>query len=188
MSTQTMNKAIAYYTKIQPMLRKTILMMMLFVFTGTLQAQNAQVANIRKMYAQAKEMMTQKKPAGVPPNETVVTSNYMAAGAGPVKDVTHYYYNGDFDENLGAEYYTPYFMTRKYNVGAREYYEEFLYDKGSLVFYFSKCQGNETRFYWGAGGFFHEDIKGEKQMDEVYASRLANDLKDAFDKLMNREY
>ena len=51
-----------------------------------------------------------------------------------------------------------------------------------------KSQNDETRYYWGAGGFFHEMVKGEKQMDEVFAARLSNDLKDAFDKLMNREF
>ena len=169
-------------------MRKIVLFILLFVLAGTVQAQNAQVSKIRKMYADAKEVMANKKKAEVPLDETVVTSNYMAPGAGPVKDVTHYFYSGEFDENLGNVYYTPYFMTRKYNVGAREYYEEFLYDKGSLVFYFCKSQNDETRYYWGAGGFFHEDVKGQKMMDEVFASRLANDLKDAFDKLMNREY
>lgn len=169
-------------------MRKIALFILLFVLTGIVQAQNAQVAKIRKMYAEAKEVISNKKKAEVPLDETVVTSNYMAPGAGPIKDVTHYFYTGEFDENLGNVYYTPYFMTRKYNVGAREYYEEFLYDKGSLVFYFCKSQNDETRYYWGVGGFFHEDIKGQKMMDEVFASRLANDLKDAFDKLMNREF
>ena len=169
-------------------MRKIALFILLFVLTGIVQAQNAQVAKIRKMYAEAKEVISNKKKAEVPLDETVVTSNYMAPGAGPIKDVTHYFYTGEFDENLGNVYYTPYFMTRKYNVGAREYYEEFLYDKGSLVFYFCKSQNDETRYYWGVGGFFHDDIKGQKMMDEVFASRLANDLKDAFDKLMNREF
>ena len=155
---------------------------------GSVQAQNAQVANIRKMYAEAKEIITDKKKAEVPPDETVVTSNYMAPGAGPIKDVTHYFYSGEYDENLRNVYYTPYFITRSYNVGARDFYEEFLFDKGSLVFYFSKSQNDETRYYFGAGGFFHEVIKGEKQMDEVFASRLANDLVEAFHRLMNREY
>ena len=139
-------------------MRKISLLLLLFVFAGTLQAQNAQVAKIRKMYAQAKETMAQKKKAELPPDETVVTSNYMAAGAGPIKDVTHYFYSGDFDETLGNQYYTPYFITRKYNVGAREYYEEFLFDKGSLVFYFNKSQNDETRYYWAPGGFFHQDV------------------------------
>ena len=155
---------------------------------GSVQAQNAQVANIRKMYAEAKEIIANKKKAEVPPDETVVTSNYMAPGAGPIKDVTHYFYSGEYDENLRNVYYTPYFITRSYNVGARDFYEEFLFDKGSLVFYFSKSQNDETRYYFGAGGFFHEVVKGEKQMDEVFASRLANDLVEAFHRLMNREY
>ena len=155
---------------------------------GSVQAQNAQVANIRKMYAEAKEIIANKKKAEVPPDETVVTSNYMAPGAGPIKDVTHYFYSGEYDENLRNVYYTPYFITRSYNVGARDFYEEFLFDKGSLVFYFSKSQNDETRYYYGGGGFFHEVIKGEKQMDEVFASRLANDLVEAFHRLMNREY
>lgn len=162
--------------------------MLLFFLVGTLLAQNVQVAQIRKLYAQAKETMAQKKKAELPPDETVVTSNYMAAGAGPIKDVTHYFYSGNFDENLGNQYYTPYFITRKYNVGAREYYEEFLFDKGSLVFYFNKSQNDETRYYWGSGGFFHQDVKGQKMMDEVFATRLANDLMEAFHRLMNREF
>ena len=155
---------------------------------SSVQAQNAQVAKIRQMYADAKEIMANKKKAEVPPDETVVTSNYMAPGAGPIKDVTHYFYSGEFDENLGNVFYTPYFMTRSYNLGAREYYEEFLFDKGSLVFYFNKSQNDETRYYWGSSGFFHEAIKGQKMMDEVFASRLANDLVEAFHRLMNREY
>lgn len=169
-------------------MRKIASFVLLLMLSATVQAQNTQVTNIRQMYAKAKESMASRKKAELPPNETVVTSDYMAPGAGPVKDVTHYYYNSDFDENLGNYFHTPYFITRKYNVGARDYYEEFLYDKGNLVFYFCKSQNDETRYYWGANGFFHEDIKGQKQMDEVFASRLSYDLKEAFNRLMNREY
>jgi len=169
-------------------MRKIASLFLLLVLTATIQAQNAQVASIRKKYAEAKEIMANKKKAELPPDETVVTSHYMAPGAGSIKDVTHYYYTGELDENLGNVYYTPYFITRKYNVGAREYYEEFLFDKGSLVFYFNKSQNDETRYYWGQNGFFHEVVKGQKMMDEVFASRLANDLTEAFHRLMNREY
>ena len=163
-------------------------LLLLFVLSMTIQAQNTRLAEIRKMYAEAKETMANKKNSELPPDETVVTSNYMAPGTGPVKDVTHYYYTGEFDENLGIVYHTPYFISRKYNVGAREYYEEFLFDKGNLVFYFNKSQNDETRYYWGPNNFFHELIKGEKQMDEVLASRLAQELKNAFNYLMNREF
>ena len=172
----------------KPMKKIVLSIILCLCALGSVQAQNAQVANIRKMYAEAKEIIANEKKAEVPPDETVVTSNYMAPGAGPIKDVTHYFYSGEYDENLRNVYYTPYFITRSYNVGARDFYEEFLFDKGSLVFYFSKSQNDETRYYFGAGGFFHEVIKGEKQMDEVFASRLANDLVEAFHRLMNREY
>ena len=165
-----------------------ISMLLCLCALNSVQAQDAQVAKIRQMYAEAKSRMADKKKAKVPLDETVVTSNYMALGAGPVKDVTHYFYSGEFDEDLGNVFYTPYFITRSYNVGAREFYEEFLFDKGSLVFYFSKSQNDETRYYWGAGGFFHEVIKGQKQMDEVFASRLSHDLVEAFNRLMNREF
>ena len=169
-------------------MKKLLFMLTVLMACTMVQAQDTHVANIRKMYAEAKEVMANKKKAELPLDETVVTSNYMAPGAGPIKDVTHYYYSGEFDENLGNVYYTPYFITRKYNVGAREYYEEFLFDKGGLVFYFNKSQNDETRYYWGPNGFFHEVVKGQKMMDEVFAARLANDLTEAFHKLMNREY
>ena len=154
----------------------------------TASAQNAQVAGIRKLYAEVKQEMENRRQAELPPNETVVSSNYMAPGGGPTKDVTHYFYDSDFDEEISTYIYTPYFITRKYNVGAIDFYEEFLFDKGSLVFYFCKSHNNETRYYWGPNGFLHEVVKGERSMDEVFAARLAGDLKSAFDKLMNRDY
>lgn len=169
-------------------IRTITTLLLLFVLSMTSQAQNTRLAEIRKIYAEAKEIMANKKKAEVPLDETVVTSNYMAPGAGPIKDVTHYYYTGEFDENLGNVFYTPYFITRKYNVGAREYYEEFLFDKGDLAFYFSKSEEGETRYYWGPNNFFHELIKGQKQMDEVFVTRLAQELTSAFNNLMSREF
>ena len=147
------------------------------------------VADIRKKYAQAKERQEYKKKAELPPDETVVTSSYMAAGAGPVNDVTHYYFSGDFDEELGREDYKVYFITRKYNVGARDYYQEFLFDDdGSLVFYFEKSGTDETRYYWSKDGLAKDDVKGERLTEEVFACRLSYELTNAFNLLMNREF
>ena len=147
------------------------------------------LADIRKKYAEAKQRQENKKAAELPPDETVVTSNYMAAGAGPIKDVTHYFYEGDFDEDLGMQRYTPYFIVRKYNVGAKDYYQEFLFgNDGSLIFFFEKSGTDETRYYWGAEELAKEDIKGERLSDEVMATRLSQELKNAFDLLMNREF
>ena len=71
-------------------MKKFLLLMVLCLCAlSSVQAQNAQVAQIRKQYAEAKEIIANKKKAEVPADETVVTSNYMAPGAGPIKDVTH---------------------------------------------------------------------------------------------------
>ena len=51
-----------------------------------------------------------------------------------------------------------------------------------------KSENDETRYYWGPNNFFHEVIKGQKQMDEVFATRLAQELTSAFNNLMNREF
>ena len=163
-------------------MRRTSLLIVILLSVLTVQAQDARLAQIRKLYAEAKESMENRKKAEIPPNDMVVSSNYMAPGAGPIKDVTHYYYQGE------TVVYTPYFITRKYNVGARDYYEEFLFEKGGLVLYFCKSEKDETRYYWGPNGFFHELIKGQLLMDDAFATRLACDLKEAFDKLMNRNY
>ena len=164
------------------MKRLTLILALCLTAVLGLQAQATQkkpsaqqvVTDIRKKYASVKERQDNKKKAELPPDETVVTSNYMAAGAGPVKDVTHYYYSGDFDEDLGREAYEVYFMVRKYNVGAVDYYQEFLFDEG--------------RYYWGPDGLAKEDIKGERLSDEVMASRLSYELLNAFNLLMNREF
>lgn len=172
-------------------MRKLLMMWVLLLAGMAAQAQQAEVAEIRKLYAAAKQQMADRKKAQLPPNETVVNSDYMAPGAGPVKDVTHYFYYERPDQNLGTFDYIPYFITRKYNVGAREYYQEFLYDKeGNLMFFFWKGPEGETRYYlWSTGGGgSHKLVKGEELMDETYALRLSNDLCEAFHRLMNREY
>lgn len=134
-------------------------------------------------------MQKLRKEAELPPNQTVVTSNYMAAGAGPVNDVTTYFYLGDYDEDLNRQIYAVNFIVRKYNVGATEFYQEFLFDEdGILIFYFEKSDKDETRYYWGYNELVKEDVKGECLTDEVNAYRLSQELLNAFNLLMNREF
>ena len=74
-------------------------------------------------------------------------------------------------------------------VAANKYYQEVLFDKdGHTTFFFEKMNADETRYYYSANGLVHEIVKGQRQMDDVFALRLATDLKDAFNKRMNRNY
>ena len=175
----------------------------ILLFVGcvlTTQAQNStaaknRVAEIKNMYSEVKKMKEYRKEAELPPDEMVITNEYMAAGAGPIKEVYHYYYSGDFNEDLGADFYELHFVTRSYNVGAINHYEEYLYDKkGLLAFYFEKIESNETRYYFDNGKLIHSIIKGEESQwreidsDLLMLHRYAADTQNAFNLLMNRNY
>ena len=46
---------------------------------------------------------------------------------------------------------------------------------------------DETRYYYGKNGI-HKAIKGTAELDEVFAARTADELKNAFNLLMNKDY
>ena len=121
----------------------------------------------------------------------------MAPGNGPVEEELHFYYSCDFDEEHTSPYCQLRFITRKTKGGAYKNYEEFLFEKGELVFcYLSQTNTAakdspiaETRYYFHPEkGLIHEDIKEGVIMDDVFARRLADDLKTGFDKLVNSPY
>lgn len=150
-----------------------------------------QIADIRTCYAQVQKTLDYKRDVGIPLDETVVTSSYMAAGAGPVKEVTTYYYNGDFDEDAGCNLYKAYFIVRKVSFSSTEIYEEFLFnEKGDLVFFFEKSDGNEIRYYWADTELIKEDLKGDNDYltGEMTSIRMAAGLINAFNQLLNRDY
>ena len=173
-------------------MRTIATIVLLLVLSLTAQAQNAQLAQIRKQYAEAKQQVADAErlqKEGQPGNILTVTNSYQMPGCGPTNETICYYYNGRYDEEVSVVIYRPYLIIRKFNVAARQFYQEFLFDTdGNAVFFFEKADADELRYYWGQDGFFHETLKGERSMDDAFAHRLGDDLKDAFDKLMNRNY
>ena len=185
---------------------KRIVLIIICIFsllTAGAQNKSARVAEIRKMYTQAKQDVANGQmlaKEGKPANETVVNSNYMLPGSGPGKTVTHYYYTSQEDEELCRFFFIPYFITNSFNVAAHKYYQEFLFDKnGDLVFYYEKNNQNgkeeETRFYFGTEqqgaddeGLVNEINTGSRTIEPVFAFRIANELTNAFHNLMNREF
>ena len=95
---------------------------------------------------------------------------------------------------MGTPVYNTYFITRSYNVAARKFYQEFLFDgpECELLFFYQHNDAldggaDETRYYYGKNGI-HKAIKGTAELDEVFAARTADELKNAFNLLMNKEY
>ena len=171
---------------------KKLILTLLLALPMMAEAQSDQVAQIRKQYAEAKQQVADAErlqKEGQPGNVLTVTNSYQMPGCGPTNETIHYYYNGRYEEEVEAVIYQPYLITRQFNVAANKYYQEILFDKdGNTTFFFEKMNADETRYYYSASGLVHEIVKGQRQMDDVFALRLATDLKDAFDKLMNRNY
>ena len=171
---------------------------MVITLTATAQTSpqaKASVAKIREMYADAKkaiESIPLKVEDGRPRDDMVISSNYMAAGAGPINDVTHYYFSGDFDEELSCEVYKTYFVSRKFNVGALQYYQEFMFDDDcQLAFFYERLDSGpacEVRYYYEKNALVHQVVKGEQTTDDMHALRLANDLIEVFNRMQNRNY
>ena len=150
-----------------------------------------EMADIRKQYAEAKremEGLDKLECDGFPPNKTVLSSNYNEAGTGPTKEVITYYHRVAYDEGAEMSFHRPFFITRKFNVAAREFYQEFLYDKaGNLKFFFEKNPDGETRFYYCSDDVY-DIINGAMSMDCAFANRLSSELMDAFYIIRNRNW
>ena len=178
----------------------TLIVLLMALTTMPIHAQEvteAEIASIRAAYRAAKEQVDLNEHAqeqNVPRSDMEVVSHYIIPGCGSTEEVIHYYFILGEDPVLGTPVYTPYFITRSYNVAARKFYQEFLYDGGeaNLLFFFQRNDAmdggtDEARYYYCKNGI-SKSIKGNAETDEVFASRTADELKNAFNLLMNKDY
>jgi len=87
------------------------------------------VAEVRKQYAAAKERSEREEKEEYAPKENMtVNLNYIIPGCGPTAETLHYLFTAKDGEEPGVRTYQPLLITRKYNVAARQMYEEYLFD------------------------------------------------------------
>ena len=156
----------------------------------------AEMAGIRAAYSAAKEQIERNSHAqeqNVPRSDMEISSHYVIPGSGPTEDVIHYYFTLDEDPETGLYIYKPYLITRSFNIAARKFYQEFLFDKETtlLLFFFQSndaFEGDiaETRIYFGKHGV-HKSVKGDATIDEDLCVKSAYELKNAFNLLMNSD-
>ena len=152
------------------------------------------VKEVRAAYAAAKEKISLADGDRSPRNDAVVTLQYNVPATGPRTTVAHCYFDLDTDEN-GAHYY-PYFITLKYNVAAREYYEEYLFhpESGRLQFVFIQqdtYEGtkNEERYYYDdLGKLAAVNITGERTVEDAMLVSHAEDLRMIIPKYLDFSY
>lgn len=157
----------------------------------------AEMVSIRAAYSAAKEQVERNSHAqeqDEPRSDMEIVSHYVIPGCGPTEEVIHYYFTLGEDPVLGTTYYKIYFISTSYNVAARKFYQEFLFGEkeSDLLFFFQSNDAldgstDETRYYYGKSGV-HKSIKGTAELDEVFAARKADELKTAFNLLMNQDY
>lgn len=172
------------------------LMILPAMLANAQEATDAEITSIRAAYRAAKEQVELNKQAqeqNVPRSDMEIVSHYVVPGCGPTDEVIHYYFTLGEDPVLGTPVYNVYFITRSYNVAARKFYQEFLFDgETSIQFFYQNNEAmeggtDETRYYYGKHGI-SKSIKGTAEMDEVFATRTADELKNAFNLLMNKDY
>ena len=154
-----------------------------------------EIASIRAAYSAAKEQVelnSQADELSVPRSDMEISSHYVIPGSGPTEDVIHYYFTLDEDPETGLYIYKPYLITRSFNIAARKFYQEFLFDKETTLLLFFQSndafEGDiaETRVYFGKHGV-HKSVKGDHAMDEEFCVKNAQELKNAFNLLMNSD-
>ena len=178
-------------------MRKTIMMLLgCLLFALSASAQSDRVAEIRKMYAEAKkniELAEKKEKQGKPSDMTRAVSTYTLPGGTVGKVTTTYYFKTKENKDVERYFFHPYFIVNTYDVGYK-YYQEFLFDDDEqLAFYYEKNAGDETRFYFSEdgdddGGIIHEINSSSRTIQPPFAHRIAMELLSAFNLLMNREF
>lgn len=185
------------------MMKKIQLLLLCLLAAIAVQAQTsakakARVAEVRKLYAEAKERMAYNDQDEYPAKSNMETTYYyMAPGAGPIKHYVKYYLSTKETDEGEILSYTTYFVSDSYNSGARKIYEEYLFDEETdkLVFAYGYEENgngskNEARFYFYKDGTLaHKDVKVDSEwgtfLDEDYITRTGANLKKAQDLMIN---
>lgn len=189
--------------KNQDDMKKIQLLLMCLLAAVAMQAQTsakakARVAEVRKLYAEAKESMAYNDQEDYPAVSGMETTYYyMAPGAGPIKHYVKYYMESDETDEGVILGYRPYFVSDSYNSGARKIYEEYLLDRetGKLVFAYAYEENgdgtkNEGRYYYYKdGSLAHQDVKVDQEwgayFSDKYLRERSSSLRKAFDWMMN---
>ncbi|MBO4613795.1 MAG: hypothetical protein J5709_01605 [Bacteroidales bacterium] len=156
-------------------MKKFILVFIIAILNLTCLAQSdsekAKIAEIRRMYNNEMEWInTMLGDEAIPDDYITAKVMHNLAGTGQAEETIEFFFNDDFDEDLG-EYVSSLDFVRKtsvYTIAERKSYEEFLYDDaGFPAFYYTsfttylnegehyveKCV--EIRAYYDKGVQFH---------------------------------
>lgn len=150
-------------------------------------ATKARVADVRETYRKAlADINAVQKDEDIPKNDALISLRLIRPGSGPSTETLEFYAELKEDSVKGTQN-EAFFIRRNYNVAARNYYNEFLFDRvtGDLIFAYVRSSSEdkpnvkvEDRYYFNNGSLvpiWHTTTGvdteknvtiGEKQIDE----------------------
>ena len=152
----------------------------------------AKIAEIRKMYNNEMEWIeTMLGDDAIPDDYITSKVRHNIAGTGQAEETIEFFFNDDFDEELG-KYVSALDFVRKttvYTIAERKSYEEFLYDgTGFPAFYYTSFttyleEGDhyaekyvEIRAYYDKGVQFHTICKVGNDNSSLVEVQLTEEL------------
>lgn len=178
-------------------------------------SEKSKIAEIRKMYNSEMEWInTMLGDETIPDDYITAKVRHNLAGTGQAEETIEFFFNDDFDEELGKDVSSLDFVrkTTVYTIAERKSYEEFLYDDaGYPAFYYASFTAYlkdgehyeekyvEIRAYYNKGVQFHTICKvgnDKSSLKEVPLTEELDDylfrgflqfgkLKDALDGMLN---
>ena len=176
---------------------KFVLVLVIVVMSFVSYAQTAnenKIAEIRKMYNNEMEWInTMLGDEAIPDDYITAKVMHNLAGTGQAEETIEFFFNDDFDEELG-EYVSSLDFVRRttvYTIAERKSYEEFLYDDaGYPAFYYASFttylkEGEnyadkyvEIRAYYDKGERFHTICKVGNDKSSLKEVALTEELED----------
>lgn len=173
--------------------RKTLLLMGWMVALQMVASEpaDAVIAHIRSEYNKAHAAMKENARHSPDRSDMVTTLHYMVPGCGPTTETLQFFFRmKQYGEEQFVDYQL-YFVTRKYNVAARKYYEEYLFDDetGMLVFvakqdYDDNLKRVEKRLYYRDGELYKATGGTLGKYEDELAYMLGQDYRQAFNNLI----
>lgn len=169
----------------------------MMALTAAAEQPDAVITSIREAYSQAQSAVKQNKGQG---NELVSTMRYTVRGSGLTTEVLHFFYvttEGTYLLNEGDtrdphfNYYPLNLVTRSYNMGAKKFYEEYLFEPDSQRLLFVLMKGYddngrryERRFYYKDRELYKFVGTEATDFEKECVAYQADELLHAFDWLM----
>lgn len=159
-------------------MKKIILLFFLLGFNFSFVfSQNDLIQKIWKKHSKAINYVEQQKKGNIPKNHYTIKLNQNLPGIGQ-QLIKYDFYFSLLEELDDPDFYEQslFFVKKSYNISAQNYYEEFLFENDTLIYFMKKekfGKYREIRCYFNRGVFFRfsESFFKEKDPEMIVSQK-----------------